>query len=87
MIRLGAYNPTLNMSGWRSIKVPPLNKDSGRQDTGEKYVLVFQLPDSQVRALEALDNRPWMELARVTFKVSRQAPEGTEVEAMAVDKA
>ena len=41
MNQLGAYNPTLNMSGWHSIKTSPLNKDSGRQDTGEKYVLVF----------------------------------------------
>ena len=51
MSRLRAYNPTLNMSGWRTVKV---SKDSGRQDTGEKYVLVFQLLESQVRALEAL---------------------------------
>lgn len=87
MRRLGAYNPTLNMNGWRSVKAAPLNKDSGRQDTEERYVLVFQLPESQVRALGALDNRPWMELGRVTFKVSRQAPEGQEVEAMAVDQA
>ena len=47
---------------------------------------MFQLPESQVRALEALDNRPWMELGRVAFKVSRQAPEGEAVETMAVDK-
>ena len=46
---------------------------------------MFQLAESQVRALEALDNRPWMELGRVTFKMSHEAPEG--VEAMAVDKA
>ena len=50
-------------------------------------MLVFQLPESQVRALEALDNKPWMELGRVIFQVTRQGPEGGGVEAMAVDKA
>lgn len=87
MSRLEAYNPTLKTCAWRSIKVTPHAKDSGRQDAGDKYVLVFQLPESQVRALETLDNRPWMELGRVTFKVSYQAPEGDKVEAMATDQA
>ena len=60
MSQLGTYNSTLNMSGWRSIGAPPLQNESGRQDTGDKYVLVFQLPESQDKILEALDNRPWM---------------------------
>lgn len=85
--RLEAYNPTLKTSAWRPIRLPQSAKDEGRQDSGDKYVQVFQLPESQVRALEALDNRPWLELGRVTFRVSHQVQEGDRVEEMAVDKA
>lgn len=85
--RLEAYNPTLKTNAWRPIKRPQGANDKGRQDTGDKYVQIFQLPESQVRALEALDNRPWLELGRVTFRVSHQIQEGDKVEEMAVDNA
>ena len=53
---LTAYHPTLKVTGWRAIKPP--STDKVRQDTSDKYLLVFQLLESQVRALAALDYRP-----------------------------
>lgn len=76
--RLEAFNPTLRTSSWRAIKSTP--KETGRQETNDKYVMVFQLPESQVRALAALDYKPWYDLGRVAFKVTRQEETGAKGE-------
>lgn len=72
---LEAYNPSLKTSTWRHVNI------DGPQAAGmaeRNFLLVIQVPESQARALAALNFRPFYDFGRVTFRVASLGQDGSE---------
>ena len=74
---LEASNPSLKTDSWRLIKT---QEETGVAQPGKEKLLVMLIPESQVRALQALDYRPFYTLGRVHFKLPQRVREEKGIE-------
>ena len=68
--RLEFQNPTLKTGNWRAYAC---KKGSGPAGSG--WIMAVTLPEGSIRAIRALDYRPYPGVGRVYFKVTEQGSE------------
>ena len=76
--RLEGFNAPVETAPWRIVRHE--RPQEAKATRGLKHRLVVQVPESQARALDGLNDRPFYHLGRITFKVSGQEQEKPAME-------
>ena len=70
---LGGFNPSLRTACWRVVRYERPQEEGTAE--GLRHLLVVQIPESQARALAALNDRPYHYFGQVNFKVAGRGQE------------